>query len=58
MIVRNCSKGIIKFLPDILIILESMMHRDRDLNIRIDNLVLIEDLLKLKEIHEALKPLS
>lgn len=54
-IVRNCSSEVSRFLQDILQIFEFLVGPQSDLEVRMDTLVLIEYVISIPELHEALR---
>lgn len=57
-IIRNCSSEASRFLQDILIVFEFMLNPQSDIEIRMDTLVLIEYILGVPDLKEALAPLA
>lgn len=57
-IVRNCCSEVSRFLQDILIVFEFMLNPQSDIELRMDTLVLIEYILGVPDLKEALAPLA
>lgn len=57
-IVRNCHSEVRRFLQEILQVFEFLINSQNDLETRMDTLVLIEQVLALADLREALAPLS
>lgn len=58
MIVRNCKQGIVKFMPTILEIIQTCLDPEKEVELKMDMLVILEFIISLKEIEASLKEKS